>query len=87
MILIDALEILEKHQSWRRGDDSVQGNPTEIGMALDIVLVAAGKYKGMYAAICQTLDANRNLADGENCTLLALKVALRESGTPWSGDI
>jgi len=40
MILIDALEIIEKHQSWRRGDDSPQGNPTEIGIALDVVLNA-----------------------------------------------
>jgi hypothetical protein len=38
------------------------------------------------AAICQTLDANGHLADGEVCTLLALKVALRKVGTPWEGD-
>ena len=37
-------------------------------------------------AICQTLDANGHLADGEVCTLLALKVALRKVGTPWEGD-
>lgn len=38
------------------------------------------------AAICKTLDENSHLADGECCMLLALKVALRESGTPWDGD-
>ena len=40
----------------------------------------------MRQAIRQTLDANGHLADGEICTLLALKVALREVGTPWDGD-
>jgi len=39
------------------------------------------------SAICQTLDANGHLADGDVCTLLALKVAMRESGDPWHGDI
>lgn len=37
-------------------------------------------------AIIKTLDDNAHLADGENCTLIALKVALRESGFPWDGD-
>ena len=37
-------------------------------------------------AIRQTLYANGHLADGEICTLLALKVALREVGTPWDGN-
>jgi hypothetical protein len=37
-------------------------------------------------AICQTLDANGHLADGEVCTLLALKTALRKVGSPWAGD-
>ena len=45
MILIDALEIIEKHNKWRRGDDSVQGNPTEIGIAMDIVILAAARYE------------------------------------------
>ena len=45
MILIDALEIIEKHNKWRRGDDSPQGNPTEIGIAMDIVLLAAARYE------------------------------------------
>lgn len=37
-------------------------------------------------AIVKTLDDNAHLADGENCSLIALKVALRESGFPWDGD-
>lgn len=32
------------------------------------------------------LDANGHLADGEVCTLLPLKLALRKVGTPWAGD-
>lgn len=39
------------------------------------------------AAICKTLDENRHLADGEFCTLHTLKVALRETGAPWVGEI
>jgi len=38
------------------------------------------------SAICQTLNSNGHLADGEVCTLLALKVALRKVGLPWDGD-
>ena len=37
-------------------------------------------------AIKQTLDENGHLADGENCTLIVLKRALRAVGTPWAGD-
>lgn len=37
-------------------------------------------------AIRQTLDENGHLADGENCTLIVLKRALREVGVPWKGD-
>lgn len=37
-------------------------------------------------AIRQTLDENGHLADGENCTLIVLKRALRKIGVPWKGD-
>lgn len=37
-------------------------------------------------AIRQTLDDNGHLADGECCTLLPLKLALRKIGAPWEGD-
>lgn len=37
-------------------------------------------------AIRQTLDENGHLADGENCTLIVLKRALRKIGVPWKDD-
>ncbi len=37
-------------------------------------------------AISQTLNDNGHLADGEVCTLIVLKQALRQLGTPWEGD-
>ena len=40
----------------------------------------------LLAAIRQTLDENEHLADGENCTLIVLKQALRKIGVPWKGD-
>lgn len=44
------------------------------------------KIDALMQAIRQTLDDNGHLADGENCTLIALKRALREIGVPWKGD-
>lgn len=38
-------------------------------------------------AIIATLNANGHLADGEDCTLIALKRVLRETGAPWAGDV
>lgn len=60
-------------------------------MSHDVVLelvrrLRTAEAERLRAAICATLDANGHLADGEVCTLLALKVALRESGAPWAGD-
>jgi hypothetical protein len=40
-----SIKTLEKHQSWRRGNDSPQGNPDEIGMAIDDCLQAAKRYE------------------------------------------
>lgn len=37
-------------------------------------------------AMRKTLNDNGHLADGECCTLLTLKLALRKVGTPWEGD-
>ena len=48
---------------------------------------ACAQVEMLQAAICKTLDENSHLADGGVCTLHALKVALRESGAPWSGDL
>jgi hypothetical protein len=54
--------------------------------SVDIAEILSAEVARLRTAICQTLDANSHLADGEVCTLLALKVALRESGVPWAGD-
>ena len=55
--------------------------------SIEIATVLMDEVSRLRGAIGKTLDANCHLADGENCTLLSLKVALRESGSPWSGDI
>jgi hypothetical protein len=49
----------------------------------------AAKYtiEQLMAAIETTLDENAHLADGEVCTLLLLKIALRRVGKPWDGDL
>lgn len=44
------------------------------------------KIDALMQAIRQTLDENGHLADGENCTLIVLKRALREIGVPWKDD-
>lgn len=54
--------------------------------SVDIAEILSAEVERLRAAICQTLDTNSHLADGEACTLRALKVALRESGVPWDGD-
>ena len=54
--------------------------------SVDIAEILSAEVENLRAAICQTLDANSHLADGEVCTLLPLKVALRKSGAPWDGD-
>lgn len=64
-------------------DDDIIGS--DYG-SVDIAEILSAEVERLRAAICQTLDANGHLADGEVCTLLALKVALRESGAPWDGD-
>lgn len=38
MTIDQAIEILERHNQWRRGADIEQGNPAEIGIAIDIVI-------------------------------------------------
>jgi hypothetical protein len=41
----ESIKILEAHNSWRRGDDSEQGSPFLIGMAIDDCLKAAKRYE------------------------------------------
>jgi hypothetical protein len=57
----------------------------EEGSDPDLIYEAAAEICRLRDAIRQTLDENGHLADGEVCTLMALKVALRESGEPWDG--
>lgn len=40
----------------------------------------------LHEAIIHTLEENGHLADGDNCTLMPLKAALRKVGTPWLHD-
>lgn len=54
--------------------------------SVDIAEILSAEVERLRAAIRQTLDANKHLADGDDCLLIGLKVALRESGAPWEGD-
>jgi hypothetical protein len=54
--------------------------------SVDIAEILSAEVERLRAAICQMLDANSHLADGDVCTLLPLKLALLESGSPWGGD-
>ena len=39
MTLQEAIEILDNHNKWRRGDEIIQMiNPTDLGIAIDICL-------------------------------------------------
>ena len=52
MTLKQAIKIVERHNKWRR-DDSIPNkikmvNPTDLGVALDVLLVVAKDYKTIY---------------------------------------
>ena len=38
MKIKDAIEILERHNKWRRGSNTTQIDPTVLGIAIDIIL-------------------------------------------------
>lgn len=41
-----AIEILEIHNKWRRGDDTIpMTNPTELGIAIDVIVTYLKKMK------------------------------------------
>lgn len=40
-----SIKTLEAHNLWRRGDDSKQCNPAEIGIAIDDCIQAAKRYE------------------------------------------
>ena len=67
------------------GYEDQDGSGSDYG-SVDIAEILSAEVERLRGAIGQTLDANAHLADGDVCTLLALKVALRESGEPWGGD-
>lgn len=39
----EAIEILEKHNRWRRSGDGEMVNPTELGLAIDCIIEEAKK--------------------------------------------
>ncbi len=43
MTLKEAIELLQKHQQWRRGADIDMQNPTQLGIAIDILIEEALK--------------------------------------------
>lgn len=52
MTLKQAIEIVSKHQSWRRDNNvppkTKMGNPTKLGEAIDVLLVVARDYATIY---------------------------------------
>lgn len=55
--------------------------------SVDVAEILSAEVERLRAAIRKTLDDNGDLADGDICTLLDLKIALRESGVPWEEGI
>ena len=44
MTLQEAVDILENHNKWRRGDDNIdQTNPTKLGIAIDLIVAHFNK--------------------------------------------
>jgi hypothetical protein len=54
--------------------------------SVDIAEILSAEVINLRVAIIKTLNKNRHLADGENCSLIDLKIALRESGAPWESE-
>ena len=52
MTLKQAIKIVERHQRWRRDRNvppkTKMGNPTELGEALDVLLIVARDYTTIY---------------------------------------
>lgn len=45
MEAVEALELLLRHNRWRRGDDSIEmANPTAIGLAIDVACRVLADY-------------------------------------------
>ncbi|HEY0842450.1 hypothetical protein [Methylotenera sp.] len=59
MKLDQAIKTLEAHNQWRRGRLMPQHNPTEIGMAIDVVLRAAKEHQTLSMVMNQIADKPR----------------------------
>ena len=51
---MNSIKTLEAHNAWRRGDDSTQGSPAEIGRAIEDCVKAAKRYE-----LVRTLNAKQ----------------------------
>ena len=71
----DHIETLRLHNEWRRGAEIPMAEPEALGVAIEQTIA---EVELLRAAIVQTLNENAHLADGDNCTLIALKRALPE---------
>ena len=57
---------LRRFNEWRKGADFEQPDPKEVGLDIDY---ATEIIVHMSKAIKKTIDENRHLADGDDCTL------------------
>ena len=63
------LKALRQFQAWRRGGEGTQPSPKDVGELLDWAI-------GVCDASIETLKDNGHLADGKQCTLKVLRVAV-----------
>lgn len=77
--MTDHLETLRDHNEWRRGAEIPMTEPAALGEAIDATIAEVERLR---AAIIQTLNENGHLADGDNCTLIALKRAMPDWELP-----
>ena len=54
MTLQEAVKLLESHNKWRRGDDTLEmAEPKDLGKAIDLIVKHfKTKREGMFADIC-----------------------------------
>lgn len=64
MKLEEAIKILELHNKWRRNNDEVNPyrmqNPSEIGIAIDVVIRAAKEHQTLSMVMSQIAEKQRN---------------------------
>ena len=59
MELKEAIEILERHNKWRRGAEIPQESPGELGIAIDTVLEAVMGKDEMDGTACPCCGSNK----------------------------